>query len=205
MEAEGCPDFGGARFLDSCRCLWPTASLELDRRQHTQRRVAALAIVEDLKVVEDPFANSTRVRHRFRSSNSTCTRLQNDSITALSKQSPTEPIEGSRPAAKGTARPTYSSPTPTRTFISSAPSSRARARTRSSRTHRSRTSASNRCGSCWPLTRNGMTARSSITTRRSKRPAKRHLPSIRFRVVARDARDRLSGGTVSGFGLWWTG
>ncbi len=43
------------------------------------------------------FASSTRVRHRFRSSNSTCTRLRNDSMTALSKQSPTEPIEGRRP------------------------------------------------------------------------------------------------------------
>src|SRR2546427_10238505 len=41
-----------------------------------------------------------RVRHRFRSSNSTCTRLQNDSMTALSKQSPTEPIEGSRPESR---------------------------------------------------------------------------------------------------------
>ncbi len=32
---EGCPDFGGAGFLDSCRCRWPTASLELDWREHT--------------------------------------------------------------------------------------------------------------------------------------------------------------------------
>ena len=32
-----------------------------------------------------------------RSRSSTCIRLQNDSIMALSKQLPTEPIEGSRP------------------------------------------------------------------------------------------------------------
>src|SRR6266581_5401124 len=46
------------------------------------------------------FASSTRVRHRFRSSSSTWTRLQNDSMTALSKQSPTEPVEVSRPESR---------------------------------------------------------------------------------------------------------
>ena len=43
------------------------------------------------------FASSIRVRQRLRSNSSTCIRDQNDSIIALSKQSPTEPIEGSSP------------------------------------------------------------------------------------------------------------
>ena len=42
-------------------------------------------------------ASSMRVLQRVRSSTSTCIRLQNDSIIALSKQSPTEPIDGSSP------------------------------------------------------------------------------------------------------------
>src|SRR5690606_7003568 len=42
-------------------------------------------------------ASSMRVSHRFRLSSSTCIRAQNDSTTALSKQSPTDPIEGTRP------------------------------------------------------------------------------------------------------------
>lgn len=42
-------------------------------------------------------ASSTRVDQRFLSSSSTCIRLQNDSIMALSKQSPTEPIDGACP------------------------------------------------------------------------------------------------------------
>jgi hypothetical protein len=37
------------------------------------------------------------VFQRFRSRSSTCIRLQNDSMTALSKQSPIEPIEGTSP------------------------------------------------------------------------------------------------------------
>lgn len=47
-------------------------------------------------------ARSTRVCQRFRSSSSACIRDQNDSTVALSKQSPTEPIEGSSP--ESTAR-----------------------------------------------------------------------------------------------------
>ena len=42
-------------------------------------------------------ANSMRECLRLRSSSSTCMRDQNDSTMALSKQSPTEPIEGSSP------------------------------------------------------------------------------------------------------------
>ena len=42
-------------------------------------------------------ASSMRVRQRCRSRSSTCIRDQNDSMTALSKQSPTEPIDGTRP------------------------------------------------------------------------------------------------------------
>jgi hypothetical protein len=43
------------------------------------------------------FASSTRVRQIRRSRSSTCIRLQNDSIIALSKQLPTVPIESMRP------------------------------------------------------------------------------------------------------------
>ena len=43
-----------------------------------------------------------RVCQRLRSSSSTCIRDQNDSTIALSKQSPTEPIDGSSP--ESTAR-----------------------------------------------------------------------------------------------------
>lgn len=42
-------------------------------------------------------ASSIRVRQRCRSKSSTCMRDQNDSIIALSKQSPIEPIDGTRP------------------------------------------------------------------------------------------------------------
>jgi hypothetical protein len=42
-------------------------------------------------------ASSMRVDQGLRLSNSTCMRLQKDSMTALSKQSPTEPIDGSNP------------------------------------------------------------------------------------------------------------
>jgi hypothetical protein len=45
--------------------------------------VAAPAVVEDLEVFDMVLASSTRVRRRRRSSNSTCIRLQNDSMTAL--------------------------------------------------------------------------------------------------------------------------
>ena len=44
--------------------------------------------------------SSRRVRQRRRLSSSTCMRAQNDSITALSKQSPIEPIDTARPASR---------------------------------------------------------------------------------------------------------
>ncbi len=47
-------------------------------------------------------ASSIQVIQRLRSSSSTCMRLQKDSMTALSKQSPTEPIEGN--SLESTAR-----------------------------------------------------------------------------------------------------
>ena len=43
------------------------------------------------------FASSTRVRHRRRSSSSSCILAQNDSTTAISKQSPIDPMDGMRP------------------------------------------------------------------------------------------------------------
>jgi len=42
-------------------------------------------------------ASSMRERHRCRLRGSTCIRTQNDSIMALSKQSPIDPIEGTSP------------------------------------------------------------------------------------------------------------
>ena len=45
-----------------------------------------MAIVKDLEVVEDRVASSTRVRHRFRSSNSTCTRFETSSAASRSVQ-----------------------------------------------------------------------------------------------------------------------
>lgn len=47
-------------------------------------------------------ASSIRVFHRFRSRSSTYILLQKDSMTALSKQSPTEPMDGNNP--ESTAR-----------------------------------------------------------------------------------------------------
>ena len=41
---------------------------------------------------------SIRVRHFCQLSSSVCSRPQNDSITALSSPSPTDPMEGSKPA-----------------------------------------------------------------------------------------------------------
>ncbi len=45
-------------------------------------------------------ASSIRVLHRLRSNSSTCIRAQNDSIVALSKQSPTIPMDGTRPDSR---------------------------------------------------------------------------------------------------------
>lgn len=49
----GCPDFRGARFLDSRCGRWLMPSFKLERCEHTQRRVTPLAIVKDLEVFED--------------------------------------------------------------------------------------------------------------------------------------------------------
>jgi hypothetical protein len=44
--------------------------------------------------------SSTRVFHLLELSSSVCIRAQNDSTTALSKASPTVPIDWARPAAR---------------------------------------------------------------------------------------------------------
>ena len=73
-------------------------SLVFDRGAHSQGGVASLPDVEDFEVFEDSVGQHLmRVRHRRRSRSSTCIRAQKDSINALSKQSPTDPIEGTRP------------------------------------------------------------------------------------------------------------
>ncbi len=45
-------------------------------------------------------ASSIRVLHLLRSNSSTCIRAQNDSMVALSKQSPTVPMDGTRPDSR---------------------------------------------------------------------------------------------------------
>ena len=68
---------GGCAFLERCGRRW--------RLWKTSR------------YSKTAFASSIRVLQRLRSSSSTCIRAQNDSIMALSKQSPTVPIDGTSP------------------------------------------------------------------------------------------------------------
>ncbi len=70
---------------------------ELDRRKHAQRGVTALAVVEELDGLEDGVASSTRVRRLGRSRSSTCIRAPERLDDGVIEQSPTEPMEGSRP------------------------------------------------------------------------------------------------------------
>jgi ABC transporter substrate binding protein len=52
----GCPGLGGGAKPASRSCTrrgWPLAGLELARRQHTERRVPALTVVEELQVLEE--------------------------------------------------------------------------------------------------------------------------------------------------------
>jgi len=56
VEAQGCPELGGGAKLASryrARRRCPLAGLELDRRQHADRRVPALTNVEDFQVLEE--------------------------------------------------------------------------------------------------------------------------------------------------------
>ena len=76
---------------------WVDDLLELNRGKHAERGVAARRLWKISVYSKIALASSTRVRHRWRSRSSTCIWLQNDSMTALSKQSPTEPIDGRRP------------------------------------------------------------------------------------------------------------
>ena len=75
-------------------------SLELDRGKHAKRRVAALADAKDLEGLEDRIGQLDAGPPGLRSRSSTCTRLQNDSIIAVSKQLTTEPIDGRSPEAR---------------------------------------------------------------------------------------------------------
>ena len=55
-EDLGCPEFGGVAKLTSrygTRRRWPLAGLELEWRQHAERRVSALTVVEGLQVLEE--------------------------------------------------------------------------------------------------------------------------------------------------------
>ena len=60
IETRGCPDFSGVRFWDSCCRLRLMARLELDRCEHTQRRVTPLPTVEDLQVLRNGVHSTTR-------------------------------------------------------------------------------------------------------------------------------------------------
>ena len=57
----------------------------------------ALPLVEDLQMLEDRVCQLDPGSPPSPSSSSTCIRARNDSTTALSKQSPMEPIEGRSP------------------------------------------------------------------------------------------------------------
>jgi hypothetical protein len=92
------PGFRGVRSLTSCHFQRVRVHLlELNWGEHPEGAVSALAIVEDLQVLEDHVRQLDSVRHRRLLSSSTCIRAQNDSTPVLSKQSPMEPIEGSSP------------------------------------------------------------------------------------------------------------
>ena len=56
-----------------------------------------MAIMEDLEVLGDRIEELDPGFANLRLSGSICIRDQNDSMTALSKQSPTKPIDGSSP------------------------------------------------------------------------------------------------------------
>ena len=94
------PGFGGVSLLDSgvlrVGLSWWILSYSIGVRipRLEWRRCRLWKISRYSKMA---LASSILVRHRCRFHNSTCIRAQNDSTTALSKQSPTDPIEGTRP------------------------------------------------------------------------------------------------------------
>jgi hypothetical protein len=71
--------------------------LVLGQGEHAPGAVTGLADVEDLEVLEQRVGELDAGLPTAAESRSVCTRPQNDSITALSKQSPIEPIDGTRP------------------------------------------------------------------------------------------------------------
>ena len=74
--------------------------LELVGSAVAEGGVSPLAVVEDLDVVEDRLASSTRVFQRRRLSSSICIEDQKLSIMALSSPSPTLPKDGMSPAER---------------------------------------------------------------------------------------------------------
>ena len=75
------------------------AVLEVCGRAHAERSVAALAVVEDLDVVEDLVRSSAFCGHGRRLTSSFLSVAKKLSATALSKQSPRLPIDWAIPAA----------------------------------------------------------------------------------------------------------
>jgi hypothetical protein len=73
--------------------------LVLDRSSHPEGAVAALPVVENLKVFEDRVGEFDAGLPAFAVEELVCIRPQNDAMPALSKQSPIEPIEATRPAS----------------------------------------------------------------------------------------------------------
>jgi hypothetical protein len=69
--------------------------LELNGWENAKRGVPALAIVEDRELFEDRVRQFDASTPSSPVEQSTCMRLQNASMTALSKQSPTGPMDGS--------------------------------------------------------------------------------------------------------------
>ena len=77
-------------------------SIELVRGQQAKGRVSALSVVSDLEIFEDRVGELNAGVPAFADEQPDLHAYQNDSTMALSKQSPTEPIEGSSP--ESTAR-----------------------------------------------------------------------------------------------------
>ena len=75
------------------------APFVVDRRQIVERGVAAMGVVPALDEIEDPMRASTWVLKRCRLSRSHSRVAKKLSHMALSKQSPTEPMDGRTPAS----------------------------------------------------------------------------------------------------------
>ena len=84
------------------------ADLVFDGREHVEGGVPPLPAVEEFKVLEDRIGELDSGSPAPGFSSSTCMRAQNDSMTALSKQSSIKPIDTLSPESKA---PSANAPT----------------------------------------------------------------------------------------------